>query len=898
MSAPATAARGSAGLSRGYLRLTRLVAAAAVVGWTLWLTVVYLKSASEKLTLGGYFGARDARHEFAILMSVGAGFIVLAALAPSRKRTFPLLTVMAAGIAGMTLAFTSGSVRGVLATGVMMIWSALVGEACLRLLGLNHQRIGGWGRTAMAIALGLGTLSHGIFVLGLLGIINDAGFGLLFGGGALGAAVTLRRRPRDGARAVLPTEEGAADDEPGNALVEYVSLALIALVLVASFGASLAPQTEFDSLMYHLSLPRIFLEAGRLVQRPDIQGSQLPLGMELTYVPAMRFGGEVAANLMSWALVPAIAALFWSAGNRFFGRPVGAIAAALFCLMPLVFYESTIAYTDLAMTFYVAAGAYCLALTADKPSWGLATAAGLFAGLAISFKLVAAVYVIPQAFFFLVLTVGRRKRRIAGIVRDLTPYGLAAVVTGAPWLALHWVQLSNPVFPLLNNVFHSKKWVPVSEGFGLYGIGTGWKAFLTIWWKVSSHPVGFAAPAADWMIGLPLLMSLGLLIAWPILSRRRAPLAWTLLAFGSAVSWFLLAQHTRYGLPVFALAAVPAGGVLWGSARCLSLVRDFAALGLVGLLALWFASGLAVGFSLLRNVPGHYPVDFLLGKESREEYTRRVIPNYDALKFVDAAMKGTDDQAVNIGDPYNYFVSNPMWYMQTLATLSPFARVINAGGTADEVAAGLLKANIRWMVVDANRAPIWLKDQVLSPQFIETHTELEFAKNGVSVYRIVSSPQQTFSANLLCNADFESTDQQPGCWVASGDARIETSNTPGGRGDKAVITSVAGAMTQVIPVCPNTLYHLSELARSDARGGAARVQMNWLDKAGKHLPADLRAVSVESQWKSYELAARAPAGAAYAEIYATAHSGVVWLDGFEFRSVVSRYSAPCNPAAR
>jgi hypothetical protein len=782
-----------------------IAAAVAVLAWTGFVTLTFVGSAIDTANSGGFVGAREARDELVIILAAAASSTALLAIAGSVSRSlFAAIFVMAILSAAVVLAITSSQVREVLAFILIIGWSWSMGAALLRAAGVSPRRLDLIASAAIATGLGLAVLSFAMLALGLVGLLTDAAMAVVLVAGV--ASLALRRtspsfeKLRTGSSPLSVYGDGESEPpetahQAGIQLPERVSLGVIATAALVGFAVCLTPQANFDALHYHLALPVIFLDEGRFVERPDIIQSYFPLGLEMVFVPAFWLGGETTANLLHWAFVPLTAAVLWPAGNRFFGRPVGAIGAALFGLMPLAVWESTATTSDLAMMFYLVAGAYVIATQPGGTGRRSAFVAGLLCGLALSFKIVAALYVLPLTLVFVgAVIASARVARSASVAFDphpnplpareggskagegstssrddtgersvirtelkpvlspvegLRPYGIGAftaggLLGGAPWLALRWLQTGNPIFPFYNDVFRSDKWPPVNERFDLdqFGIGTTLSDFVSFWWEASASPVRFGQETPDWVIGLPLLLSLGAVVLLPRL-RVNGAWVWCAAAIACLLSWFLLSQYLRYGLPAFALLSLPAAFAIVEALRLLAASQAVRAAVMTALLAAWGGAGIAVGVGAFSLTPEHFPTDVLLGRESREEF-RHAIPNYSAIAFFDQQTRGTDEAGALLGFPYNYYALNHLYDVIVPAELSPFRRIVEAGLAPDQLAAALVDENIRWLVYDARNPfiaetwpPEWLAQTVLAPEFVERHMEVAFEEEGVFVYRIL-----------------------------------------------------------------------------------------------------------------------------------------------------------------
>ena len=77
-----------------------------------------------------------------------------------------------------------------------------------------------------------------------------------------------------------------------------VLLALLSLLLCA-----LPPDgNEWDALAYHLAFPKLYLQAGRMVEIPFMHQSYFPPLQDMLYLWGLSVAGESAAKVMHWAV--------------------------------------------------------------------------------------------------------------------------------------------------------------------------------------------------------------------------------------------------------------------------------------------------------------------------------------------------------------------------------------------------------------------------------------------------------------------------------------------------------------------------------------------------------------------------------------------------------------------
>ncbi|HXH22251.1 MAG TPA: hypothetical protein VNN10_09485 [Dehalococcoidia bacterium] len=723
-------------------RLTIGLSGLALTGGLASAVFVFYRFARDAYLTSRDEGLIDAGSPIPELaVPAGAGLVILAisaVLALSKPAWLPwLIRCVVAACAGVvaSLAALSGETRAAAAFAGIAVWAWWTGGAVL--LVLPAPALTSWPRAAVETGLGIALLSFLTLAVSLAAALTDATLLLIL---VLPVVLATTVRWRHGWRLWCPEDE--EPPRPLEAFLEAAAVSLIAIALVVTFGVSLAPQTQFDALHYHFAMPRIFLWEGGFVERPDILQSYFPLGLEMAYVVAYWLGGEATMTLLHWLFAPLLAAALWAAGNALFGRGAGALAATVFLLAPLILSESFGASSDLAMTFWLLAAALALVLYTRSPSAGAAVFAGLCAGLALTFKIVSGLYILPLAGVFLVAVGWERRRLDLQAVRELVAFAAAGLTAGLPWLLIRLEQTGNPVFPLFNNAFKSERWPPVHERLDLwlFGIGHSASDLASVLWEISVHPWRFGQGIPTWSVGLPAMLVVCAVALLAPAARNRAQVLFLLLAAMSLLSWFFLSQYHRYGLPPFAMLAIVGSGGLLTILRRLPTPAAWAAA--TSLAALTFAGGLAL--TLLLVVPRPYPTDFLLGRESVDEFRDRTTAGYPTLLFLDEATAESGEGSAILGFAFNYFVRAPMYEWDLPPELSPFTRIVRSGLEGRDLARALTANNIRWLLVRTQPMfegepwpPDWLANSVLSPSFLSRHTEVAFEKYDVIVYRIL-----------------------------------------------------------------------------------------------------------------------------------------------------------------
>ena len=222
--------------------------------------------------------------------------------------------------------------------------AASTGHQVCRRLGVLREGEGE--RLVWATGVGLGVVAFGVLALGLVGWLAPWAIAVWL------ALLTVVSLPD--ALAVGRTLRRAEDlPRPGRALRIY----LIGMFLVTALLA-LAPPLDWDSLFYHLTLPKLYLAQGRIAPVTDVPHQYFPGLVEMLYLGAMALKGDVAAKLLHLAFLPLSAGMVYLVARRHFCERCGWRAVAVYASMPMVFLLGSWAYNDLALATYQLAALY------------------------------------------------------------------------------------------------------------------------------------------------------------------------------------------------------------------------------------------------------------------------------------------------------------------------------------------------------------------------------------------------------------------------------------------------------------------------------------------------------------------------------------------------------------
>lgn len=303
----------------------------------------------------------------------------------------------------------------------------------------------------LSLAVGAAVWSAVWFALGLAGLYSRPVAVVALVLGLLPAIVGLLKF-RSAAKA-------DSEPQPGG-VFDRLLLVLVAVPVLLSLIASLAPPTAKDTLLYHFSVPKAFVAQGDSAFIEGNIASYLALGTEMHVVWAMLLGGpfgeragEAASGAVVWLFFPLLlAAVFGFARSAGITRRWSLIAVLMVATVPTAYHVAASAYIDLALALYVLLAV--LALTrwwrSLESRWLILVA--IFLGAALASKLTT-LFVIA-AFALVIMMRARSEADRAGKAAGL---GLAALVLAgvfaSPWYLRTWAETGSPIFPFYMSIW-------------------------------------------------------------------------------------------------------------------------------------------------------------------------------------------------------------------------------------------------------------------------------------------------------------------------------------------------------------------------------------------------------------------------------------------------------------
>jgi hypothetical protein len=582
------------------------------------------------------------------------------------------------------------------------------------------------------------SLTHG---LGVLGLLNPMSAWILVGAGLALLARTIHDR-RDEIRAWSRTL--TLDPIDGLALLGAGAILALACNPPGSLWDS--EFGNYDSLSYHLELPRQWLELGRIAPLDSNVYSYLPGYMESTTLhlahlalapPADPNGlsgivtdhGRLAisAQLLS-ALVTIGAAFVCGTLARSVLARIGTtdptseraarLVRALVLWTPWMIVVGTLTYNESAVVLLIAS-ATIVALTTDLSITRRTILCALISAGACSCKPTALVLGIPIVGIALLAATPPRSWIRVAILGSLV--GALAL---APWLVRNAIASGNPVFPMASSLFGDGPWTPdqhtrYANAHTFDGSFLDRLTTLVLPREGRFHIERFRGYTnVQWGVFAGVGIVGAILALIPARTRRAALL--TLVALGVTIGAWMALTHLQSR---FLIPTIPALGV--GSALALAAMSAHAPIRAVRAMALLVVlAGAAMSVRIISVQRGGTPNALLpLGVGAfTGEITSPELEDAFWWSGVNAA--ATDDTAVLLlGDATPLYVRSPV-ISTTVYDTSPIASIIEE--SPDDPSAWideLRDQNIGWVVLNTSELARFRDSGWIDPMITQDHIE-------------------------------------------------------------------------------------------------------------------------------------------------------------------------------
>jgi hypothetical protein len=245
----------------------------------------------------------------------------------------------------------------------------------------------------------------------------------------------------------------------------------VGFILAAGGLRAVAPPLMWDALVYHLAMPKLYIQNHGVQLQADFLFTGMPQLTEMLHTAAMLLRGSVAGNAaqtFGWVFGAVVALGLAVCARDWVGPKWGALAPAVLFSSFTLALSLAWAYGELLLMVLSLAALIVLRQWQLTRHHAWLLLGGVLAGLALGCKYTAALVPLAGAVVVLVGQLSNHEPREAGLTISLPPdsqqirrqgmlslllppglFLLAAGLTFAPWLLKNLAFTGNPFYPLV-----------------------------------------------------------------------------------------------------------------------------------------------------------------------------------------------------------------------------------------------------------------------------------------------------------------------------------------------------------------------------------------------------------------------------------------------------------------
>ena len=249
------------------------------------------------------------------------------------------------------------------------------------------------------------------------------------------------------ASALQPALENFWNEERPDRLFHKFNVYVLAVLVILALILALAPPLKTDALVYHLAIPKAYLEHHGIINLPNSMYSFFPLLFEMVFLFAMTFGVESMPALCGLGMTFLLLLGLGVYCHQYLSPRLAWFVPVVFFSTPTFFEISASVYIDLALAGFMFFTFYAWDRWRETrlPFWFFYMV--LFAGAAWATKLTGLI-ALPLVVLGIALE-GKKDNNPARVLKHIVIFSGIVFLFMAPWWIRNYLYSGNPFLPLL-----------------------------------------------------------------------------------------------------------------------------------------------------------------------------------------------------------------------------------------------------------------------------------------------------------------------------------------------------------------------------------------------------------------------------------------------------------------
>ena len=424
--------------------------------------------------------------------------------------------------------------------------------------------------------------------------------------------------------------------------IKLLLLFIISALVGIEMLMNLTPPTTRDVLIHHLAIPKLYIKNGGLYDIPFSIFSYYPMNLSLLYIIPLLFNNDIIPKYihMSFGLLTGLIIFLYI--KKRINTAYALLGSLVFLSIPIIIKLSTSAMVDLGLTFFSTLALLLIIKWIDSDfdlKWLVASAVSC--GLALGTKYNALIVFLLLSLMVIFLNQRYQRKGTRSLLYGIF-FIFISLLIYSPWGIKNIIQKGNPIYPLYNNYlnihhnshsaeddnYYSHYSLPDLKGpFGrrrlLYG--ENWLDIILIPFRIFFQGRDNSGQYFDGVLN-PILL---LFTPFALFRHHYRRDMIILMTFSILYLLFAFSSHgmrIRYILPI-----IPP----------MTIMTTFGIKRLTEIRSLRYPVPIIIIILLSYNIPylnkclrKTDPVPYITGKETRDEYLLKHLPDYGIFKYI------------------------------------------------------------------------------------------------------------------------------------------------------------------------------------------------------------------------------------------------------------------------
>jgi hypothetical protein len=488
---------------------------------------------------------------------------------------------------------------------------------------------------------------------------------------------------------------------------EAVLLFMLFVYFILNLFISLSPPIDLDSLVYHLAIPKIWIQNHKIIYIPFILASEMPLMTETLYALGMMLTSEISAGLIIWAFGLLLALSIISFCKDNFSYQIGLLASSALCFTALFINTSTRTLVDIVTTFYAFLGFYAFInyIKNDERKWLILCS--LMCGFSASTKHSG---LIPFIILFIMIFITEIRRRKLNGIKNIVLCGVVFFAIPLIWYIKSFINTGNPTVIYFTKIFGGRNLLPkdmstlVVSWRSLYGFDNKSLNILVLPLRLLAS--SFFTGPDYWHLGAFIIAFVPILV---FIRKIDKPIKYLLLySLSSIILFSVVTSQTRLAMPAYVGLFIVGS---YSAYRIFDYMNNYKSI----IQIIIIASLIINADPLINEVIKRFPV--AVGLENREDYIKRRVETYKAIEYAnhnlnkDSKVLTMDARGFHFDIPY--IVGSPNFQgfiiFDNISSISQLSDMIKEKGithilTTDSIAESVIPF---WNELKNNLIPLY-----------------------------------------------------------------------------------------------------------------------------------------------------------------------------------------------